>query len=587
MLVVRGAAVLGLASALGGCLTGGGGGSSSAAPATSAAPAAVPAPAPTATSPLALPATQTPPPQPLEPLSAEVPTTDADAVRFLEQATFGPTEATIPEVQRKGPARALDEQFNQPMTGYPSYAAVDPDPRKGCPDGSPDTCYRDNYTAFPLQVKFFQNALGGPDQLRQRVAFALSQIIVVSGVELETMHGIGYFQQILMRNAFGSFRTLLQEITLSPAMGEYLDMVNNPKPDPARGIEPNENYARELLQLFAIGEVMLNPDGTYRYDAGGNLLPAYTQEDVEDLARALTGWIYPTRPGTAPKFPSHPWYVGQMLPYASQHDTGAKSILGRTLPAGQTAQKDLADALDVIFQHPNMGPFIGRQLIQHLVTSNPSGAYVARVAAAFDNNGRGVRGDMKAVLRAVLLDQEARGAVKTAADYGKLREPVLFMTGVLRALGGTSDGVHLLDQSTRMGQNVFNAPSVFNFYPPHYTAPGTSLEGPPFKLMLTGTILNRANFVDRMVFNGNVGRDTTVPGSTGTRVDLARMQALAANPGQLLDRLDLVFMHRTLSAQARQSILQAVQAYPASDPLGRARQAIYLVATSPQYQVEQ
>lgn len=562
----RGAAALGLSLALSGCLTGGGGGGGSSAAAP--APAATPAPG-------------------TVPLPAEAPTSDADAVRFLEQATFGPTEATVAEVQRKGPALALAEQFNQPMTGYPSYAAIDPDPRKGCPDGAPDTCYRDNYTVFPLQVKFFQNALTGPDQLRQRVAFALSQIIVVSGVELETMHGIGYFQQILMRNAFGNFRTLMEEITLSPAMGEYLDMVNNPKPDPARNIEPNENFARELLQLFTVGEVQLNADGTPRVDGAGNPLPTYTQDDVEELARALTGWTYPARPGATVRFPNPEWYVGQMVPYPSQHDTGSKTLFGTTIPAGQTPQKDLADALDIIFRHPSVGPFIGRQLIQHLVTSNPSPAYVARVTAAFNDNGAGVRGDMRAVLRAVLLDSEARGAVKTAADYGKLREPVLFLTGVLRVLGGTSDGVHLLDQSSRMGQNVFNPPSVFNFYPPHYTAPGTSIEGPAFKLMLTGTILNRSNFIDRMVFNGNVGRDTSVPGSTGTRVDLTGLRNLAANPDQLLDRLDLLFMHRTLSPQARQTILQAVQAYPASDPLGRARQATYLVATSPQYQVEQ
>jgi uncharacterized protein (DUF1800 family) len=516
-----------------------------------------------------------------------VPTSDADAVRFLEQTSFGPTEAGIADVQRKGPALALAEQLAQPMSGFPNYAPVDPDPRKGCPDGSPDTCYRDNYTVFPLQVKFFQNALGAPDQLRQRVAFALSQIIVVSGVEIESMHGIGLFQQMLVRNAFGNFRTLLQEVTLSPVMGEYLDMVNNRKPDPARNIEPNENYARELMQLFTIGEVLLNPDGSYRFDGAGNLLPTYSQDDVENLARALTGWTYPTQPGATPKFPNPEWYVGDMIPYGSQHDTAAKRLLGATMPAGQTAQKDLQDALDVIFRHPNVGPFIGRQLIQHLVTSNPSPQYVARVAAAFDNNGSGVRGDMQAVLRAILLDAEARGAVKTAADYGKLREPVLFITGVLRTLGGTSDGVHLADQSMRMGQNVFSPPSVFSFYPPSYTAPNSTLDGPAFKLMLTGTILNRANFVDRMVFNGTVARDTSVNGSTGTRLDLARLQTLAATPDRLIDHLDLVFMHRTLSPQARAAILTAVQAYPANDPLGRVRQATYLVATSPQYQVEQ
>ncbi len=532
-----------------------------------------------------------PAPAPAPPPSgmpAAQPTTAGDAVRFLEQATFGPTEATIQEVMQKGPALALEEQFGKPMSGYGTFTFIDPDPRKGCPDGSADTCYRDNYTVFPLQRAFFRNAMSAPDQLRQRVAFALSQILVISGAELETMHGIGYYQQLLMNFAFANFRDLLHEVTLSPAMGEYLDMVNNPKPDPARGIEPNENYARELLQLFTIGEVELGPDGTRRLDASGAPIPTYDQDTVEALARALTGWTYPPRPGATTRFPNPVHYLGRMVPVAAQHDTGAKVLFGsQTIPAGQTAEADLSAALDIIFNHPNVGPFIGRQLIQHLVTSNPTPAYVARVTAAFNNNGQGVRGDMRAVLRAILLDAEARGDVKTAADYGKLREPALLVTNVARALNGSSDGVYLLQQSTAMGQNVFQAPSVFNFYPPNFPAPGTNLDGPPFKLMLTGTILNRANFANRILFGGNVNPDATVAGATGTQLNLQPFQALAGNPDQLLDRFNLIFMHNTLSPQARQAILTAVNAYSANDTLGRVRQAAYLVATSAQYQVEQ
>jgi len=532
-----------------------------------------------------------PAPSPAPPPSnmpAAQPTTAGDAVRFLEQATFGPTEATLQEVAQKGPALALEEQFVKPMSGYGTFTFIDPDPRRGCPDGSPDTCYRDNYTVFPLQRAFFRNAVGASDQLRQRVAFALSQILVISGAELETMHGIGYYQQLLMNFAFANFRDLLHEVTLSPAMGEYLDMVNNPKPDPARGIEPNENYARELLQLFTIGEGELNADGTRRLDADGQPIPTYDQDTVENLARAFTGWTYPPRPGATTRFPNPIHYLGRMVPVAAQHDTAAKVLFGsQTIPAGQSAENDLNAALDIIFNHPNVGPFIGRQLIQHLVTSNPTPAYVARVTAAFSNNGQGVRGDLRAVLRAVLLDAEARGDAKTAADYGKLREPALLVSNVARALNGSSDGVYLLQQSTAMGQNVFQAPSVFNFYPPNFPAPGTTLDGPPFKIMLTGTILNRANFANRILFGGNVNPDTTVAGATGTQLNLQPFQALAGNPGQLLDRLNLIFLHNTLSPQARQAILTAVNAYAANDPLGRVRQAAYLVATSAQYQVEQ
>lgn len=575
---------LAVALALAGCLgsSGSGGGGIPVTQMTSTTTTTTP---PAASPPGAAP--PSPPAPPASAMPAAQPTSAGDAVRFLEQATFGPNDATIQEVMNKGPALALEEQFAKPMSGYGTFVDIDPDPRKGCPDGSPDTCYRDNYTVFPLQRAFFRNAVAASDQLRQRTAFALSQILVISGTELETMHGVGYYQQLLMNFAFANFRDLIYEVTLSPAMGEYLDMVNNPKPDAARGIEPNENYARELLQLFTVGECELNADGTCKVDAAGAPVPTYDQDTVENLARALTGWTYPPRPDVASRFPNPRYYIGHMVPFAAQHDTATKMLFGKTIAAGQTPLKDLNDALDVIFNHPNVGPFIGRQLIQHLVTSNPSPAYVARVAAAFNNNGSGVRGDLRAVLRAILLDPEARGDVKVAADYGKLREPALLVTNVARALNASSDGVYLLQQSTAMGQAVFQAPSVFNFYPPNYQAPETALDGPQFKLMLTGTILNRANFANRILFGGNVGADTTVAGATGTQISIASLQALAATPDQLLDRLNLVFLHNTLSAPARTAILTAVNAYPATDTAGRVRQAAYLLATSAQYQVGQ
>jgi uncharacterized protein (DUF1800 family) len=577
-----------------GCLGGGGGGGGGGDPppasgsgSTTTAGGTAPAPAPAAG---VAPPAPAPAPAPGNMPTAQ-PTTAGDAVRFLEQSTFGPTAATIQEVMQKGPTLALEEQFAKPMSGYGTFTDIDPDPRKGCPDNAlptPEICYRENYTVHPLQRRFFANALGGQDQLRQRVAFALSQIVVISGAELETMHGIGYYQQLLMNYAFANFRDVLYEVTLSPAMGEYLDMVNNPKPDPTRNIEPNENYARELLQLFSVGEFELNADGSQRLDANGQPIPAYDQDTVENLARAFTGWTYPPRAGVAIRFPNPPHYLGRMVPFAAQHDTAQKVLFGnRTIAAAQTPTKDLNDAIDIIFNHPNVGPFISRQLIQHLVTSHPTPAYVARVTGAFNNNGAGVRGDMRAVLRAVLLDPEARVDVKTASDYGKLREPALLLANVMRALNGSSDGVYLLSQSSSMGQNVFQPPSVFNFYPPNYPAPGTTIDGPPFKLMLTGTILNRSNFVDRIVFGANINPDSTVTGATGTRINLQPFQPLAANPDQLLDRLSLIFMHNTLSTQARQTILTAVNAYPATDTLGRVRQAAYLIATSAQYQVEQ
>jgi uncharacterized protein (DUF1800 family) len=592
-------AALAVAAALAGCLGGGGSGGGSNGGGTTAAAASAPAgtagtAAPGTSAPgVSAPAPATPTTPPVSMPTAQ-PTTAGDAVRFLEQTTFGPTEASIQEVMQKGTALALEEQFTKAMSGFGTFTDIDPDPRKGCPDTAlpnPDICYRENYTVQPLQRRFFANAVAAPDQLRQRAALALSQILVISGTELETMGGVGYYQQTLMNFAFANFRDIMYEITLSPAMGEYLDMVNNPKPDPTRNIEPNENFARELLQLFTVGDCELNADGSCKLDAAGAPVPTYDQDTVENLARAFTGWTYPPRPNVASKFPNPPYYLGRMVPFTAQHDTALKTLFGnRTIPAGQTPLQDLNSALDIIFNHPNTGTFIGKQLIQHLVTSNPSPAYVARVTAAFNNNGQGVRGDMRAVLRAVLLDAEPRGDMKTAADYGKLREPALLVAGVLRALNGASDGVYPMSQSSNMGQSVFQAPSVFNFYPPHFVAPGTTLAGPPFKIMLTGTILNRANFVDRVVMGANIGADNTVTGSTGTRINLQPFQALATNPdaaGQLLDRFNLIFMHNSMSPQARQALLTAINAYPATDTLGRVRQAAYLIATSAQFQVEQ
>ena len=225
-----------------------------------------------------------------------------------------------------------------------------------------------------------------------------------------------------------------------------------------------------------------------------------------------------------------------------------------------------------------MGPFIGKQLIQHLVTANPSPQYVARVSAAFNNNGNGVRGDMKAVLRAILLDADARGPVKTDPSYGRLRAPAQFLTATVRAANGRSDGVYLVQKSAEMGQDVFGSPTVFNFYPPDFKTPGTNLLGPSFKIMQTGTILNRLNFTNQLLFGG-IGADRSVPGSFGTQVDLAGLQTLAGNPDQLLDALNTVMLHGTMSADMRNAIKPAINAVGTNDPAGRVRTALYLIAT--------
>jgi hypothetical protein len=272
---------------------------------------------------------------------------------------------------------------------------------------------------------------------------------------------------------------------------------------------------------------------------------------------------------------------------ASHHDTSAKTLLnGVTLPAGQTGDQDLNAGLNLIFNHPNVGPFIGTRLIQHLVTSNPSPAYVQRVAAVFNDNGQGVRGDLRAVVRAILLDSEARGDSKADPTYGHLREPALFMTSFLRAVGGQSDGVYLRSQAAAMGQNVFAASSVFNFYPPDYTIPGRTDLGPEFAIQGTATALARANFVNQLLYGGGAAPEATVTGSTGTTLDLTAWASQAANVDGLVNGLDARLTHMSLSSSARQSIAVAVNAYGSSDPSNRARTAVYLFGVSPQYQVE-
>ena len=514
--------------------------------------------------------------------SAEI---EADAVRLLEQSSFGPTRALIDHVKSVGAAAWLAEQFAAPASRYSAYkyvpagaaatfCATDPDPY----------CARDNYSLFLVQNEFFRQALGADDQLRQRVAFALSQILVTSGLDVNLAYAMAGYQQLFRDYAFGSYADILARVTLSSVMGDYLNMVNNDKP--VGEVEPNENYARELMQLFSIGVWELKSDGTLLLDANGEPIPTYDQDVIEGYAHVFTGWTYPPLPGQPARRHNPRNYLADMAGVESNHDTGSKTLLSDVIaPAGLPMNADLANAIDTVFRHPNVGPFIGRQLIQKLVTGDPTPQYVTRVAAAFADNGAGMRGDLRAVIGAVLLDPEARGALKVDPAYGKLREPALYLTGIARALDTASDGVYLSQQSAAGGQNVFNPTSVFNYYPPTYVVPGTGLNGPEFALQNSSTAINRYNAANALAF-GTIGPIATLPGATGTKPDWTTLTALAANTDALLDELDARLTHRTMPAAMRSAIASAVNAVPASDPLTRAKTALYLVATSSSYQVE-
>ncbi|GIX23975.1 MAG: hypothetical protein KatS3mg122_1206 [Caldimonas sp.] len=521
------------------------------------------------------------------------PTTQRDAVRLADQATFGPTEALIATIRTQGPAKWIAEQMNLPMSRYTSggTGAVHQHTGSGnfC-DGRGANCWRDWWSATPLVWDFYRNAVHNPDQLRQRVALALQQILVVSNLEVEGTYGLRNYHNMLLEQAFGNYREVLRKVSLSPVMGDYLNNANNDR------AAPNENFARELLQLFSIGTCELNPDGTLK---SGKCIPTYDNDTVRAYAYALTGWTYPPGGATAwgcwPQGTHCRYYGGDMVPAAAYHDTGARTLLsGVSLAAGHTAPQALEAVLDSLMNHPNIGPFIGKQLIQHLVTSNPSAAYVQRVSTAFntgrfDSFGSGQRGDLRATIAAILLDPEARNA-NPGPEFGRLREPVQVFTGVLRALNGRTDGDALgWWWGEQLRQHLFRAPSVFNFYPPDYPVAGTALVGPAFGIHNANTALQRINYVNYLVFWGGSAPASQVPNAVGTRVDLSAFASDADDPAKLVDRLSMLVLGEQLPAGPRRLVIDAVSAFgPGSNEtvrLNRVRQAAYLIFASPQYQI--
>lgn len=555
---------------------------------------------------------------------------NADFRRFLQQATFGSTPALITNLNASGsevfvsehgqhrrrPPRDggdltaiksfLNQQVNLPMVDYPDLEFW-PQIR---PATCIETCQRDNYTYYQVHRHFFSNALGGQDQLRQRVAFGLSQILVTSQVDVPRPAWMRSYQQLLYRSAFGNFRQLLYDMTLHPTMGRFLDMLNsrcqrratNNDPNICRGglvSQPNENFGREILQLFSIGTFLLNQDGTRKLDGAGNPIPTYDQKTIEEFARVFTGWVLapalpaPVESGAA----TVPNYRDPMVQHKDSqnredyHDRGLKTLLnGQILPAGQTANHDLDAAIDNIAFHPNVAPFVSKQLIQQMVTSNPSPAYVGRISAVFTAE-RDSQTQLFEVVKAILLDAEARGDFKdptTEPNYGKLREPVLLITNILRAFNATSDGI--LNSpgggigAADMGEDLFNAPSVFNYFPPTARVPGENAVGPEFAIFSSLTSLRRANFVNQVIFSTIAPAPPNRP--LGTSIDLTPFDSLAAEPDQLLDTLDHLLLHGSMTAEMRETIKTAVSAIDITNPRLRARTAVYLIASSSQYQVQ-
>ncbi|MGZ8293784.1 MAG: DUF1800 domain-containing protein [Telluria sp.] len=511
--------------------------------------------------------------------SSAAPVSPEQASRFLAQASMGASRAQIARVQALGYAGWLDEQFAMPPSPTRWDWLVE--------QGLDTPAYKQGERGADATI--WRKLLASPDTLRQRATLALSEILVtsVSGFRggWKAFTAAAYLD-MLESEAFGNYRKLLEKVSTSAAMGDYLTFRGNVRFNVTTGALPDENYARELLQLFTIGLVTLEQDGTPKLE-GGLQQETYVQDDIGGLARVFTGWNYDVADGdkTTPDFKRRP-----MAMFPRRHERGSKTFLGSTIQANTSGEESLRRALDIVFAHPNVGPFIGRQLIQRLVCSNPSPAYVARISAVFRDDGAGVRGNLKAVVRAILLDDEARSSTPMAAPaFGKQREPILRLAAWARAFNaGSANGtwavVNTSDPATRLGQAPLRSPSVFNFFRPGYVPPNSAIAGaglvaPEFQSTNESSVVGYINFMQRVVSRG----------FGNVRADYSALLPLADDAGALVDELDLVLAAGQLSTPAVSLLENAVGSMPAgSDParLKRIHAALTLVLAAPEFIIQ-
>ncbi len=537
------------------------------------------------------------------PWSAPAVISDLDAARFLKQATMGPSEADIAKVKQTGFSKWIDEQLALPPTSHLEHLD-----RMALFEGAQQKLLELTRTAgtlglpgavmpmtsTPLQTEdrlysWWTLAATAPDQLRQRVALALSEILVISdrnGSLRNYPRGCTNYYDLLARSVAPgvTYRKLLEDVTFNPMMGIWLTMVRSSK------AQPDENYPREIMQLFSIGLEHLNKDGTLKRNSFGDAIPTYSQNEILQLSRAFTGWTFNnsrtfTWTGNATD-EIHP-----MMSFEDQHDRGQKVIVGgATVPAGQTAIQDVRRCLDVLTAHPNMGPFIGKQLIQRLVCSNPSPAYVFRVSKAWDDNGKGVRGDIGAVVKAILLDPEARTPGSTPAA-GKMSEPMIRLARVLRAFPKPPNsnppvlGRYVMWNATdEFGQWPMQAPTVFNFFNPAYSPPGDILDSglvaPEYEIITELTVTDTANYFFEGVTNGFY---TNEGGRVG--LDLAPLTALWSTPDLLLAKLETLLLGRSMSAGMRDSLINIHTLHAANAGNG-VKVMLQLITASPEFATE-
>jgi len=540
------------------------------------------------------PVATTPPPTPTPPPATPPATPSAqalnDASRFASRTTFGQPYAKLVELAEQGEQPWLEAQLILPATLHQPLV----DDLVARREAGEFDAYEED---VELLISFrryawWHTAMTAPDQLRQRVAYALSQIFVVSdNVDVLIIYpqALSNYQDLLLTHAFGNFRDLLRAVALHPAMGIYLSHVNNRRSDPVANTFPDENFAREVMQLFSIGLYELNPDGSRKLDADSNPIATYGNAEIREFAKIFTGLSY----GGPLSFFGKPLpdFNNPMQMFEAFHEPGPKALLnGTVVPAGQSGIEDIDAAIDNLFEHPNVGPFIASRLIQRLVTANPSPAYIERVSQVFDGQVSGVRGDMTAVIRAILLDPEALQAVNAGSTAGKLREPILRYLAMMRQLNAQSsdgfffNGGFFLQQL--IGQHPLSSPSVFNFYLPDHTPAGeiagAGLVSPEFQITTTTTVVGVTNLADFVVSGGFV-MDAQEPFGQ-VSLDLAEFEALAADPDALLDRLDLLFSYGTLDPAVRAAIRSVI--VDVDDLPFRTQTAIYLVLIAPDTAVE-
>ncbi len=540
------------------------------------------------------------------------PFNDIDAARFLDQATYGARPQDVARLRQLGYEAWLEEQFNAAVSLQTPHL----DWISNLPPGQSGVYRSQRVEAFlthsaqlsdPSNVLLTHN-----DQLRQRVAFALSELMVVSDANAALLFqqwGLASYYDLLATNAFGNYRTLLEDVTKHPAMGTFLNMLGNRKPDAALNIRPDENYAREVLQLFSIGLNQLNLDGT-EVLVGGQPVPTYNQNVVRGFAHVFTGWSWVgctagDYDDCGPSNPYEPEWRQLMQPVEAFHDTTTNKQLltysGVALPAGMlmaggNAQSEMTAALNNIFSHPNVGPFVAHHLIQRLVTSNPTSAYVQRVATVFNNNGSGVRGDLKAVVKAILMDVEARFGHQTASTtFGKMREPIIKLVQLWRLAPPRSVNgrANLITAPVeQLGQSPLSAPSVFNFFKPDYAQPGeirdAGLVSPEFQIATDTLLVSAPNDIGWRIFYFYIGSPYSYAQDPDQMLmDYAELRGLAANPPLLVERINLALLSGRMSNFMKQVLITRLNALPMDDTgLKRVQHALYLTMFSPEYAIQ-